>query len=129
MTQQLTNPALFYGEGEVDGGPGLKGARCSACATVVLQSAPVCPRCFGRSMQPVCIGRRATLGLSSRVYHSADGFAAPYVIAEVQTEEGPRSFAPILVPVDAPLPHGLPLRFVLVPRPDDRVGFAYAPEA
>lgn len=128
MSGGVTNPALFYGAGEIEGGPGLRGSRCSACATVVLQAAPVCPRCQARAMAPVCIGRRATLGLSSRVYHSADGFDAPYVIAEVQTEEGPRSFAPIQVAADAPLPPGLPLRFVLVPRADGKLGFAYAPQ-
>jgi uncharacterized OB-fold protein len=124
----VTNPALFYGAGDIEGGPGLKGSRCTACGTVVLQAVPVCPRCHGRVLQPACIGRRATLGLSSLVHHSADGFAAPYVIAEIRTEEGPRTFAPILAPVDAPLPPGMPLRFELVARSDGRVGFAYAPE-
>lgn len=122
-----TNPALFYAESEAEGGPGLKGMRCSDCGTVVLQELPVCPRCLGRSLQPACIGRHASLGLSSRVYHPADGFDAPYVIGQVITEEGPSTFAPILAPVDRPLPPGLRLKFVLLPRGDGRVGFAYAP--
>jgi uncharacterized OB-fold protein len=122
-----TNPALFYADGEVEGGPGLKGTRCTACGTVVLQAVPVCPGCLGRAVAPACIGRRATLGLSSRVYHPADGFDAPYLIGQVETEEGPRTFAPILAPVDHPLQPGLALRFVLLPRSDGRVGFAYEP--
>ena len=123
-----TNPALFYLDDEVAGGAGLKGMSCPHCGTVVLQEQPVCPRCLARDMAPVCIGRRATLGLSSRVHHSADGFEAPYVIARVHTEEGPSALAPILVPIEHELTVGLPLRFVLLPRPDGRVGFAYAPD-
>ena len=127
--RRKTNPALFYLDDEVEGGGGgLKGMRCPHCRTVVLQEQPVCPRCLARDMAPACIGRRATLGLSSRVHHAADGFEAPYVIARVHTEEGPSTLAPILVPVEHALPVGLPLRFVLLPRGDGQVGFAYAPD-
>src|SRR4051794_16155321 len=102
-----TNPSLFYVEGEAQGAPGLKGSRCPACSTTVLLDVPACPRCGRRDPQRVCIGRRATLGLCSEVFHSADGFEAPYFIGEVHTEEGPRTFAPIAAPAGTPLPQGL----------------------
>ena len=57
-----------------------------------------------------------------------DGFEAPYWIGLIETEEGPRTFAPLVAPPGKALPVGSPLRFCLLPRADGRVGFAYAPE-
>jgi len=127
-TLHKTNPALFYAEGEAPGAPGLKGARCPGCAQVVLLQPAACPRCGRRDLQPACIGQRATLGESAPVFHSADGFEAPYTIGLICTEEGPRTFAPIAGEPGVPLPVGQRLRFRLLPRDDGRIGFAYAPE-
>jgi uncharacterized OB-fold protein len=124
---QKTNPSLFYVEGEAPGAPGLKGSRCPGCGQVVLLQVAACPRCGRRDLAPVCIGQRATLGESAEVFHPADGFEAPYVIGMIETEQGPRTFAPIAVPAGTPLRVGLRLRFRLLPRADGRVGFAYEP--
>lgn len=124
-----TNPHLFYVAGEAPGAPGLKGSRCTGCARVSLQSVPICPYCFSRRIEPVCIGTRAELVGFSLVHHAADGFDAPYVIGEVKTDEGPTTFAPILAPDFAQLTTGMRMQFALVPRPvGDVVGFAYVPE-
>lgn len=122
-----TNPSLFYLDGEAPGAPGLKGSRCPGCGRTVLLSVAACPGCGRRDLEPVCIGQRATLGESAEVFHSADGFEAPYFIGTVTTTEGPRTFAPIDAPPGTPLAVGMALRFTLLPRPDGRVGFAYAP--
>lgn len=127
-TPRKTNPALFWLEGEAHGAPGLKGARCPGCGQVVLLQPAACPRCARRDLQAVCIGQRATLGEFAPVFHSADGFEAPYTIGLVCTEEGPRTFAPIAAEPGASLHVGQRLRFRLLPREDGCVGFAYEPE-
>lgn len=127
-SMQKTNPALFYASGEAPGAPGLKGSRCSACHRVVLLEVAACPQCGRRDLEQVCIGQRATLGESSEVFHSADGFEAPYYIGNIRTEEGPSTFAPIAAEAGTELKAGMPLRFILIERDDGRVGFAYAPE-
>lgn len=124
---QKTNPNLFFVDGEAPGAPGLKGSRCPGCGRTVLLRVAACPSCGRRDLETVCIGQRATLGESAPVFHSVDGFEAPYVIGLVRTEDGPSTFAPIVAPPGTPLPVGLPLRFSLLERPDGRVGFAYAP--
>lgn len=123
---QKTNPSLFFLEGEAPGAPGLRGSRCPSCGRTVLLQMAACPQCGNRALEAVCIGQRATLGLSSEVLHSADGFEAPYFIGQIQTEQGPRTFAPILAAPGTPLHEGMALRFALLPRADGRVGFAYA---
>ena len=121
-----TNPSLFYVDGEAPGAPGLKGSHCPSCGQVVLLQVAACPRCGHRQLDAVCIGQRATLGLSAEVFHSVDGFEAPYFIGQVDTEQGPRTFAPIVAPPGTTLKPGQALRFTLLPRADGRVGFAYA---
>lgn len=125
---QKTNPHLFFLEGEMPGAPGLRGTRCSECGQVVLLQVSACPRCAGRDLESVCIGQRATLGESSEVFHSLDGFEAPYFIGMVHTEQGPATFAPIAAAPGTALRVGMPLTFRLLPRTDGRVGFAYALE-
>jgi uncharacterized OB-fold protein len=89
---------------------------------------PVCPRCLSREVEHVAIGRRATLRHWSVVHHGADGFPPPYIIAEVQTEEGPVAFAPLLADPQR-LAKGVRLTFRLRPTGDgERVGFAYGLE-
>lgn len=124
---QKTNPTLFFLEGEAPGAPGLKGSRCPGCGQTVLLQVAACPRCGRRELESVCIGQRATLGESAEVFHSADGFEAPYFIGTIATAEGPRTFAPIAAAPGTPLRAGLPLRFRLLERADGRIGFAYEP--
>jgi len=121
-----TNPTLFFVDGEADGAPGLKGSRCHQCGQTVLLQVAACPRCGNRQLELVCIGQRATLGESAEVFHSVDGFEAPYFIGQVHTEQGPRTFAPIVAPPGSALHPGMALRFQLLERGDGRVGFAYA---
>ncbi len=122
-----TNPSLFFVEGEAPAAPGLKGSRCPGCGQTLLLELAACPRCGRRDLQSTCIGQRATLGQSSEVFHSADGFEAPYFIGEVITSEGPRTFAPIVATPGTRLAPGMPLRFRLLTHADGRVGFAYEP--
>jgi uncharacterized OB-fold protein len=128
MTEiQKTNPTLFFLEGEAPGAPGLKGSLCPGCGQTVLLQVAACPRCGRRDLSTVSIGQRATLGEFAEVFHSADGFEAPYFIGMIQTEQGPCTFAPIAARPGTALSVGMPLRFRLLERGDGRVGFAYAP--
>jgi uncharacterized OB-fold protein len=123
-----TNPHLFFIDGEMPGAPGLRGTCCHHCNQVVLLQVAACPRCAGRELTSVCIGQRAVLGHFSEVFHSLDGFEAPYFIGLVHTSEGPVTFAPIDAPAGTPLRVGMPLRFKLLARGQGKVGFAYAIE-
>ena len=122
-----TNPSLFYTHGEAPGAPGLKGSVCCDCGRTVLLQVAVCPQCSCRKLDAVCIGQYATLEHSSEVFHSADGFEAPYFIGQIATSQGPKTFAPILAAAGTKLEFGMALRFTLLKRPDGRVGFAYEP--
>ena len=122
-----TNPFLFYVDGEVAGAPGLKGSCCKACGLTVLLQMAACPKCGSRELDAVCIGQRAKLGHAAEVFHSADGFEAPYFIGMIETEQGPRTFAPIAAAPGTKLAPGMALRFQLLERPGGGVGFAYAP--
>lgn len=124
---QKTNPTLFFLEGEAPGAPGLKGSRCPGCGQTVLLQVAACPKCGRRDLETVCIGQQATLGESAEVFHSADGFEAPYFIGMIETDQGPCTFAPIAANPGTPLSVGMRLNFQLLERPDGRVGFAYAP--
>ncbi len=124
-----TNPNLFYSAGEAPGAPGLKGTRCGGCGKAALLEVPVCPVCLSRDVKPACIGSKATLTRFSSVFHSADGFEAPYVIGHIHTEEGPSTFAPIIGDA-ATLKQGMKLKFSLIERgPSGKTGFAYVLDA
>ena len=122
-----TNPSLFFVDGEAPGAPGLRGSCCKRCAQTVLLKVAACPRCGSRELDEVCIGQRATLGHAAEVFHSLDGFEAPYFIGQIKSEQGPSTFAPIGAAPGTQLKVGMPLRFTLLERPGGRVGFAYAP--
>ena len=57
----MTNPSLFFLDGEAPGAPGLKGSRCPGCGHTVLLQVAACPKCGRRDLEVVCIGQRATL--------------------------------------------------------------------
>ncbi len=126
---QGTNPYLFSIDA-FPGGPALNGTHCRSCSEFALMHLPVCPQCLSREVEDVPLGRTAKLRYWSVVHHPADGFPAPYVIGEVETEEGPIAFAPIVADPTR-LAAGVTLTFRLRPTADGtRMGFAYMlPEA
>ena len=82
--------------------------RCRACDQPYFPPQPFCPRCAERRRRDRS-GRRATGTLHSYVinHRAAPGFTAPYVIAVVELDEGPRLLTN-LVDVE-PDPDALPL--------------------
>lgn len=120
-----TNPHVFFAAGEVDGAPGLSASHCRICGKFTLGRVPVCSHCFSRDVESVAAGRRATLVEHSVAHHPAGGFAAPYAIGLIRTEEGLTLFAPLEGSLEGLAP-GNRLRFVTVPRDGGATGFAYA---
>jgi hypothetical protein len=72
----------------------LQASRCISCQTIHFPPREVCPTCrrasIGR-MQPVKLSGRGRILEWTRIHKAAPGyeFQVPYVVALVQTEEGP----------------------------------------
>ena len=85
--------------------------RCDDCAHTYFPPRPFCPNCGSRSVSVFPASGRATL-YSYVIHHRAPpGFEAPYAIAVVELEEGPRMMTNI---VDTPqTPEALQLDMAL----------------
>ena len=112
MERALPRPTpetLHFWEGTRAGE--LRLQRCGACGRVRFPPRPVCPACASRDTQVFAASGRARL--HSYVIHQrpAPGFRAPYVIAVVELEEGPRMLTNVVgvEPVPEALPLDLPL--------------------
>jgi uncharacterized OB-fold protein len=81
--------------------------RCRACATTYFPPQPFCPRCSSDDIEVVRASGRGSLYSYVVTHRAAPGFEAPYVIAVVQLDEGPRLLSN-LVGI-APDPEALPL--------------------
>ena len=83
---------------------------CDDCGHLFLPPGPCCPRCWSRRLTPRAVsgnGRVFSFAVYRRTYHPA--IPAPYVVALVELEEGPRLIsnivgcAPEEVEVDMPV--------------------------
>ena len=73
--------------------------RCGGCSHVYFPARPFCPACSSRDVNWFTASGRGTL-FSYVINHRAPkGFEAPYIIAVVQLEEGPRMMSNL---VDCP---------------------------
>jgi hypothetical protein len=73
--------------------------KCNACAHVYFPPRPFCPACASRSVSVFAASGRATLYSYVINHRAPTGFTAPYAIAVVELEEGPRLMTNI---VDCP---------------------------
>ncbi|MDB5448265.1 MAG: hypothetical protein JWQ97_3582 [Phenylobacterium sp.] len=73
--------------------------RCDACRKTYFPPRPFCPKCASRAVSMVRASGRATLHSYVINERPAPGFTAPYAIAVVKLEEGPRMMTNI---VDCP---------------------------
>ncbi len=119
-----TNPHVFLLEGEAPKAPGLRAVLCHSCAGFTLGRALVCGYCLSRDLEECAAGQRAKLLEFAISHHPAGGFAAPYAIGLIQTEENLTLFSP-LIGAQERWVRGMPLRFILLDRDGDRVAFAY----
>jgi len=81
--------------------------RCRGCSETYFPPQPFCPTCAGDDVEVVRSSGHGTLHSYVISYRAAPGFEAPYVIAVVELDEGPRLLTN-LVDV-APDPQSLPL--------------------
>jgi uncharacterized OB-fold protein len=92
--------------------------RCRACSQAYFYPRPYCPQCGSADVEWFTATGRATLASYIISERAAPGFEAPYVIAIVQLEEGPRMMTNI-VEVE-PVPERLVLDMPLEVRFEDR---------
>jgi len=81
--------------------------RCRGCTEAYFPPQPFCPRCASADVEVVRASGRGSLHTYVINHRPAPGFEAPYVIAVVELEEGPRLLTN-LVGVAAD-PHALPI--------------------
>jgi uncharacterized OB-fold protein len=88
--------------------------RCRACNRTYFPPQPFCPACSGDDVEIVQSSGRGSLASYVITHRAAPGFEAPYVIAVVELEEGPRLLTNIVgvEPDPDALPLGLPLEVV-----------------
>jgi uncharacterized protein len=70
--------------------------RCADCDHIYFPPRPFCPACSSRSVDIVAASGRATLHSYVIHHRDAPGFTAPYSIAVVELEEGPRMMSNII---------------------------------
>lgn len=95
-----TRPSEPLLEG-VDGAQVIAGSHCPACATRAYPASQTCPACLA-AMELTELGPRGTIYSYTTVHTGAD---APYTLAYIDLEDGPRLLAKIdgIVTLDAPV--------------------------
>jgi uncharacterized protein len=91
---QPTPETLHFWEGTRAGE--LRLQRCDECSEVYFPPRPFCPACAGRQVSVFAASGRATLYSYVINHRSRPGFEAPYAIAVVELEEGPRMMTNIV---------------------------------
>jgi uncharacterized OB-fold protein len=104
----------------------LVGTRCGHCGSVSWPGRPVCQRCGAAEAAETRLSDRGTLITYTTVWVPRPGLPAPYVLGQVDLEDGVRVFA-----------HGrglterhrvpLPVRLVLSDDPDAVPPFVFEP--
>jgi uncharacterized OB-fold protein len=91
--------------------------RCRGCASTYFPPQPWCPECASDDVEVITASGRGSLHGYVITERAAPGFEAPYVIAVVELEEGPRLLSNIVGvdPVPEQLPLDLPLEVVYEP--------------
>jgi len=82
----------------VVGGPygyAIAGARCTACGHPNATTAPRCPRCGGEAAAAL-FGPAGTIWATTTIHVASGNRAAPYTLAYVDLDEGPRVLAHVL---------------------------------
>jgi uncharacterized OB-fold protein len=85
--------------------------RCRECEQAYFPPQPFCPWCGNDEVEIVRASGRGFLYSYVITHRAAPGFEAPYVIAEVELDEGPRMLSNLIDvdPDPAALPLDLPL--------------------
>jgi uncharacterized OB-fold protein len=100
--------------------------RCNSCRELIFYPRPFCPRCHHDEVTWEELSGRATLHTYVICHHRAGrgrGADAPYVLAIVELEEGPRMMTNVVgvEPVPESLILDMPLQVEFAERGDERV--------
>ena len=89
--------------------------RCRACARHVFYPRSVCPHCMAAELEWVDASGRGTVHALTVVHRAAPGFAeeAPYVVALVELEEGPRMMTRLLGVAPGEAKIGMPVEVAI----------------
>ena len=95
--------------------------RCRSCDDAYFPPRPFCPRCHSRDVEVLAASGRATLYSYVISHRPPPGFEAPFAIAVVELEEGPRMMTNLVdvEPVPEELPLDLALEVVFEPLTDE----------
>ena len=64
--------------------------RCDGCSHVIFPPRPFCPKCASRSVTSFTASGKGTLHSYTINHRAPPGFEAPYAIAIVKLDEGPK---------------------------------------
>jgi len=105
--------------------------RCVACSNVYFPPRPFCPGCASREVEVFSASGRASLHSYVISHRALPGFEAPYAIAVVELEEGPRLMTNIVESPQTPeaLQLDMPLEVVFEPVSDDITLALFKPAA
>lgn len=94
--------------------------RCRGCDRAYFPPQPTCPHCAGDDIEIVRSSGRGSLHGYVITHRAAPGFTAPYVIAVVELEEGPRLLTNLVdvAPDPAALTLDLPVEVTFTPVDD-----------
>lgn len=102
---------------EIDERYVLKGVKCGNCDDIIFPSRTLCPRCRHASvgkLVPYKLSGKGTVEAVTTVHAPPAGFElqAPYVLALVRLEEGPRVAAQVVDTKPGNVKMGMPVRAV-----------------
>ena len=101
----------------------LRIARCRGCGRWQHPPTPICPACHGRAIAPEAVSGRGTVwSFTLNRYAWAPGMEPPYVVAEVELEEGIRLLSTVVGVDPDQVRIGLPVHVAF-----ERAGDAWVP--
>jgi hypothetical protein len=65
------------------------GLKCRTCGAYTVPPRKVCSACQGEDVEAAELSRRGEVRSFTVIHMAAEGFAAPYMVGLVETEEGP----------------------------------------
>ncbi len=90
----------------------LEGRRCTACAAIQFPPRGRCEKCQEVVLEPHRLSGRGTVYTHAEVAQAPEGFAAPYVVAMIELEEGMKVTAQLTDVEPREVTVGMPVEMV-----------------
>ncbi len=75
----------------------LLGFKCTSCGRVSFPKSDFCVYCLGEKMEPMALSGKGTLYAYTTIYVPTSKFPPPHAIGLIDTPEGARVFAPLVI--------------------------------